>query len=121
MADGGVEGIFVAGNSHCGYKDNVHVGPLVGFPSETMGRLAFTKDLYYLTHSLHVTFRCAVSPHVKIRAFATLKKHSGDHLTAEAKMYGPDGELIAEAEGKFALSDRPTVKRCVGETGDSKS
>jgi len=121
MEDGRAEGVFIASQNHIGYPDSVHVGPLVGFLSETMGRLAFTKNLYYLTHSLNVTFKCAISPGVKIRAFATLKRHSSRHLIGEAKMYGPGGELIAEAEGKFALSDRPTLKRCVGETTDSRS
>ncbi len=120
LEDGRVEGVFVASQNHIGYPDSVHVGPLVGFLSEAMGRLAFTKDLYYLTQSLSVTFKCAVSPGVKIRAFATLKRQSSHHLIGEAKMYGPGGELIAEAEGRFVLSHRPGVKRCVGEKTDSE-
>ena len=120
LPDGRVEGVFVASQNHIGYKDSVHVGPMVGFLSETMGRLAFTKDLYYLTHSLSVKFHCAVSPGVKIRAFATIKRHIGHHITAEAKMYGPGGELIAVAEGKFALSERPNVKRIVGNLAAGK-
>jgi hypothetical protein len=48
-----------------------------------------------------------------------MKRQTGHYLFGEAKMYGPGGELIAEAEGKFALSQRPTVKKCVGDkTGD---
>jgi acyl-coenzyme A thioesterase PaaI-like protein len=121
MANGGVEGIFVAGHNHCGYKDSVHVGPLTGFLSETMGRLAFAMDLYYLTSSINVKFHCAVSPGGKIRAFATLKRHTHHHMTAEAKLYSPDGELVAEAEGRFDLSARPSVKRCSGEPGDLNS
>jgi acyl-CoA thioesterase FadM len=121
LKDGGVEGVFIAAHHHCGYKDSVHVGPLVGFLSEAMGRLAFGMDLYYLTHTLSVIFRCAVSPGVKIRAFATMKRHSGHHLTAEAKMYGPGGELIADAEGKFVLLDRPEVKRRIGKPAGSGS
>lgn len=116
MEDGRIEGIFVANEKHIGYPDSVHVGPLVGFLSEVMGRLAFTKDLYYLTQSIQVTFFSAVSPGVKIRAFASMKRHIGHHLMAEAKMYGPGGELIAEAEGKYSLSDRPTIKKWVGKS-----
>lgn len=118
MANGGVEGVFTAGHHHCGYKDSVHVGPLAGFLSETMGRLAFIKDLYYLTTSLNIKFHCAVSPGGKIRAFATIKRHHHNHMTAEAKLYGPEGELVAEAEGRFELSSRPAIKRCSGEPGD---
>lgn len=121
MASGGVEGIFIAEHHHCGYKDSVHVGPLVGLLSETMGRLAFSMDCYYLTNSLHVKFHRAVSPGGKIRAFATIKRHLHHHMTAEAKMYSPEGELVAEAEGKFELSVRPSVKRCSGEPEDLKA
>jgi len=116
MEDGRVEGVFIANQQHIGYPDSVHVGPLVGFLSETMGRLAFPKNLYYLTHSIQVTFKSAVSPGVKIRAFATLKRITGHHLVAEAKMYGPGGQLIAEAEGKYSLSERPTIKKWVGKS-----
>ncbi len=116
MEDGRVEGVFVAGQQHIGYPDSVHVGPLVGFLSETMGRLAFQKNLYYLTRSIEVTFKSAVSPGVQIRAFATLKRIHGDHLSAEAKMYGPGGQIIAEAEGKYLLSKRPTIKKWVGKS-----
>jgi len=111
MEDGRVEGVFVAGQQHIGYPDSVHVGPLVGFLSEAMGRLAFPRNLYYLTESIEVTFKCAVSPGVKIRAFATIKRLTGHHLSAEAKMYGPGGQLIAEAEGKYSLSTRPALRK----------
>ena len=121
MSNGDVEGIFIAGHHHCGYKDSVHVGPLAGFLSETMGRLAFSKNLYYLTHSLNIKFHCAVSPGGKIRTFATIKHFHHHHLTAEAKMYSPEGELVAEAEGKFELSGRPSVKRCSGNPGDMQT
>lgn len=121
MEDGRVEGVFIAGQQHIGYPDSVHVGPLVGFLSEVMGRLAFTKNLYYLTHSIQVTFKSAVSPGVKIRAFASIKRHTGHHLVAEAEMFGPRGELIAVAEGKFSLSERPTLKKWVGKSSLSES
>ncbi|UCG38831.1 MAG: PaaI family thioesterase [bacterium] len=114
MEDGGVEGVFVAQHHHCGYRDAVHVGPLVGFISEAMGRLAYRKDMYYLTQSLEVSFLCAVSPGVRIRAFATVRKNLGHHFTAEAKLFGPAGELIARAEGRFVTMKRAEVSKCVG-------
>jgi len=120
MEDGRVEGVFVANENHVGYPDSVHVGPLVGFLSEVMGRLAFPKNHYYLTHSIQVTFKSAVSPGVKIRAFGHIKWQTEHHLVAEAKMYGPGGVLIAEAEGKYSLSDRPTVKKWVGKNPHSE-
>lgn len=113
LENGDVEGIFVAGDNHCGYRDAVHVGPIAGFISETLGRLSFQKDLYYLTQSLTVNFNCAVSPGVRMRAFATLKKGTGKHFAGEVKVYGPEGELIATGEGRFLYMDTPRVKKVV--------
>lgn len=113
LENGDVEGVFIAEDNHCGYRDAVHVGPIAGFISEALGRLSFQKDLYYLTQSLTVNFNCAVSPGVKLRAFATLKKQTGKYFTGEAKVYGPEGELIATGEGRFLYMDTARVKKVV--------
>jgi len=113
LENGDVEGIFIPEENHCGYQDAVHIGPIVGFISETLGRLSFQKNLYYLTQHLTVNFKCSVSPGVKLRSFATLKKQTGKHFTGEAKVFGPDGELIATGEGRFHYMDTARVKKVV--------
>ncbi|UCF88146.1 MAG: PaaI family thioesterase [bacterium] len=114
MGDGGVEGFFTPQQHHCGYSDVVHVGPITGFLSEVMGRLAFHKDQYYLTRSMSITFKCSVSPGVKLHAMAKIKKHHRSHFTAEASVYGPEGELIATGEGSFITMQSAEAKRVAG-------
>ena len=114
MSDGGVEGFFTPQQHHCGYSDVVHVGPISGFLSEVLGRLAFHQDQYYLTHSMSVIFRCSVSPGIRLHAMARLKKHSKSHFTAEASVYGPEGELIATGEGRFVTMNKAEAKRIAG-------
>ena len=111
MSDGGVEGFFTAQQHHCGYRDVVHVGPITGFLSEVLGRVVFQKDQYYLTQSLNITFKCSVSLGDRLHAMARLKKYSGSHFTAEASAYGPGGELVATAEGRFVTMDKAEAKR----------
>jgi acyl-CoA thioesterase FadM len=114
MSDGGVEGFFTPKQHHCGYSDVVHVGPITGFLSEVLGRLAFHRDQYYLTQSMNVTFKCSVSPGVRLHAMARIKKYSKKHFTAEGGVYGPEGELIATGEGRFVTMVRAEAKTVVG-------
>ncbi len=114
MSDGGVEGFFTPQQHHCGYSDVVHVGPITGFLSEVLGRLAFHQDQYYLTQSLNITFKCSVSPGVKLHAMARLKRSSKSHFTAEGGIYGPEGELIATGEGQFVTMKRAEAKKIAG-------
>src|SRR5680860_500179 len=114
MSNGGVEGFFTPQQYHCGYNDVVHVGPITGFFSEVLGRLAFHQDQYYLTQSLNITFKCSVSPGIKLHAMARLKKSSKSHFTAEGGIYGPEGELIATGEGQFVTMKRVEAKKIAG-------
>lgn len=114
MKDGGVEGFFTPQQHHCGYNDVVHVGPIAGFLSEVLGRLALGKDQYYLTHSINITFKCSVSPGVRLHAMSKLKKYSRSHFLAEATVYGPEGEVIATGEGRFITMERAEAKRVAG-------
>ena len=114
MKDGGVEGFFTPQQHHCGYWDVVHVGPIAGFISEVMGRVVFQKDQYYLTQSMNITFKCSVSPGIKLHAMAKLKKYSRSHFLAEAKVYDPEGALIATGEGRFITMERAEAKRIAG-------
>ena len=114
MSEGGVEGFFTPQQHHCGYSDVVHVGPITGFLSEALGRLAFHRDQYYLTQSMNVTFKCSVSPRVRLHAMARIKKYYKSHFTAEGGVYGPEGELIATGEGRFVTMVRAEAKKVVG-------
>ena len=114
MSDGGVEGFFTPQEHHCGYRDLVHVGPITGFLSELLGRLAFHRDQYYLTKSLTITFKCSVSVGARLHGMSRFKHHSKTHFTAEAEIFGPEGELVASGEGKFVTMERAEVKRVAG-------
>lgn len=113
MGDGGVEGFYTPQQHHCGYRDVVHVGPIAGFISEVLGRVVFQKDQYYLTQSMNISFKCSVSPGVKLHAMAKLKKYSKSHFSAEATVYGPEGEVIAIGEGQFITMPKAEAKKVV--------
>ena len=119
MSDGGVEGFFTPQQHHCGYRDVVHVGPIAGFLSEVLGRVVFQKDQYYLTQSMNITFKCSVSPGVKLHAMAKLKRYFKTHFTAEATVYGPDGEIIATGEGRFVAMEKAEAKKVAGKEKNS--
>ena len=57
LKTGEVEGVFTPDVKHCGYEGVVHGGIIMGFLDEVLGRLAFTRDRLFLTHTLEVTFR----------------------------------------------------------------
>jgi len=118
MSDGGVEGFFTPKQHHCGYRDVVHVGPIAGFLNELLGRLAFNRDQYYLTQSMSITFKCSVSPGTRLHGMSRFKHHSKSLFTAEAEIYGPEGELVARGEGRFISMERAQVKRIAGKDKD---
>ncbi|MDT8396861.1 MAG: PaaI family thioesterase [bacterium] len=118
MENGDVEGFFTPDRHHSGYEDAIHVGVIVAFLDELMGRLAFVKDKYYLTQSIDVTFKCAVSYGVRLRGQAAMKRHIGRHFTARGTVFGPEGEIIAQAQGRFLQLDTPEVKRRVAGEGN---
>ncbi len=111
LPGGEVEGVFTPDEQHSGYEGVVHTGVIVGFLDETMGRVCFSMDKYYLTQSLNVIFKCAASSNIRLRAFAKLRRSTRRHFTAEGKVFGPSGEVIAEAEGRFVLMDGAVVKK----------
>ncbi|UCF88943.1 MAG: PaaI family thioesterase [bacterium] len=62
LDNGKVEGVFTPDRKHAGYEGVIHGGIIMGFLDEVLGRLAFTKDRLFLTHTLEVTFRKAAAP-----------------------------------------------------------
>ena len=69
---------------------------------------------HYLTRSMNISFKCSVSPGVKLHAMAKLKKYSKSHFSAEATVYGPEGEVIATGEGQFITMQKAEAKKVVG-------
>jgi hypothetical protein len=47
-------------------------------------------------------------------AAAGLKKRPRSHFTAEASVYGPEGKLIANGEGRFVTMKKAEAKKVVG-------
>jgi acyl-CoA thioesterase FadM len=44
---------------------------------------------------------------------ARIKKYSRSHFTAEASIYGPEGELIATGAGRFVTMQKAEAKKVV--------
>ena len=61
-----------------------------------------------------ITFKCSVSPGVKLHGMAKIKRYARTHFTAEATIYGPEGEVIATGEGRFVTMQKAEVKKVAG-------
>jgi uncharacterized protein (TIGR00369 family) len=110
LETGDVEGVFTPGRRHCGYEGVVHGGVLMGFLDEALGRLAFTRDRLFLTHTLEVTFRKAASPGIPISARATETSWTKRKFTAEGTLSDESGDVIATARGTFLIMNEKMEK-----------
>jgi uncharacterized protein (TIGR00369 family) len=110
LESGGVEGVFTPERKHCGYEGIVHGGILMGFLDEVLGRLAFTRDRLFLTHTLEVTFRKAAAPHEPLKAVAREIHWSRRKFTAEGTLTDTKGDVVATAKGTFLVMSEKMEK-----------
>lgn len=113
LETGGVEGVFTPDRKHCGYEGIVHGGILMGFLDEVLGRLAFTRDRLFLTHTLEVTFRKAASPGMPLMAVAKETGWSKRKFTAEGTITDHEGDVVATARGTFLIMSEKMEKTVI--------
>jgi len=111
VGDDRVEGYFTPDTAHSGYENTIHGGIIMSFLDETLGRLAFTRDRLFLTHTLEVTFRKAAVPGVQLKAVGELKKWSTRQFTTEGVVTDPTGDVIATARGRFLVMSETMEKK----------
>ena len=115
LDSGEVEGVFKPDRRHCGYEGIVHGGILMGFLDEVLGRLAFTRDRLFLTHTLEVTFRKAAAPDRLLRAIARETSWTKRKFTAEGTLFDGDGEIVATARGTFLVMNEKMERELLPE------
>ncbi len=116
LDSGDVEGSFTPDRRHCGYEGVVHGGVIMGFMDEVLGRLAFTRDRLFLTHTLEVTFRKAASPDVALKAVASEINWSRRKFTAEGTLTDEKGDVVATAKGTFLIMNEKMEKKVLSQT-----
>jgi uncharacterized protein (TIGR00369 family) len=84
-----------------GYKDILHGGILSSLLDEVMIRAVLAKGINCLTSEMRVRFKKMVKIGEKLHMEGWLVEDRGRILVAQGKIVNPNGEVVAEGEGKF--------------------
>lgn len=99
--DGKARASFTPLEEHQGYVGIVHGGIITALLDEAMAYSCLMKGIGAVTVEIKVRFRSPASPGERIDVEAEIEKKKGRLILARAKAYRPDGEIIAEGEGKL--------------------
>jgi len=110
LENGEVEGYVTPDVKHSGYKGVIHGGIIMGFLDEVLGRLAFRRNRFFLTHTLEVTFRKAAVPGRQLRAVAREENWSNRRFKAVGTVTDEDGNVVATAKGTFLVMSEKMEK-----------
>ncbi|MCL4465415.1 MAG: PaaI family thioesterase [Chloroflexi bacterium] len=92
---------FTPGDQHQGYPGVMHGGIIYTLLDETIGRVAFLKDMWVVTARMQVRYRQPVHVGQKLRIEAEIVRVRGRVLEAAGRALLPDGKVAAEANGLF--------------------
>ncbi len=92
---------YVVPDHYQGYPGVVHGGIVTTLMDEVIGRVLMTEDpiRFMFTAKLTTRYRRPVPTGKPIRIVGRVIKDRGRMAEAKAELFGPDGELLAEAEG----------------------
>jgi acyl-coenzyme A thioesterase PaaI-like protein len=90
---------FVAQQVHQGYPGYVHGGLVSTLLDEAMGWATYGRGIWALTGKLETRFRDIVPTHELLEVRARITRDRGRTLNIEARLTGPEGKVLAEAEG----------------------
>ena len=110
--DGTVLARFTGQEKHQGYPGRFHGGVIAGILDETLGRairLEHGDAVWGVTVELSVRYRKPVPIGVELRAVGrvAIERHRAFEATGEILL--PDGEVAAEARGKFVKLESSAV------------
>lgn len=99
-----IECCFIAPDHFQGFPGVLHGGITATILDEVVGRVFMIDDPNRLMYTARLTtrYRKHVPVGQELRVVGTRLKDRGRMGEAKAEMYGPDGELLAEAEGLLA-------------------
>jgi len=110
--DDEVRAEFIPNENHQGYKGIVHGGIVFSIMDEVMSRAVMvTKGIMALTVEINIKYRKKAKIDNKMIFTSKISKDSGRIIETEGKALSENGELLAEAKGKFyEISDRMKEK-----------
>lgn len=85
-----------------GFVDILHGGLVTALMDEVMWYALFMHRQITMTAGIEVRFRRPVTPETLITAQGAARRSEGRLLTATARIVTAGGEVLAEAEGRFA-------------------
>ncbi len=101
-----VEADFVPQPHHCGYEGIVHGGIVTALMDEGMGWTGWLSfGRYFLTVELNIRFKRPVRAKTKYKFTAELVRKIGQIYVARGKLIAPNGDVVAEGEGKYYITD----------------
>ncbi len=97
-----------------GFAHLVHGGVVGALLDEAMWYALYVQGAWTVTVHLEVTLRRPVPPGEPLRVEAVATGRDRRYLLAQARLWGPDGQLCAEATGRFLAA--PEVVRHQAQT-----
>ncbi|RKZ31362.1 PaaI family thioesterase [bacterium] len=97
---------FIAKPEHCGYQGIVHGGIISAILDEGMGWTGWLQlEKYYLTVELKIRLKKSMRAGEKYHFEGKLVRKLGKIYVAEGTITDTNGELYAEGEGKYYITD----------------
>ena len=110
--DGTVLARFTGQEIHQGYPGRFHGGVIAGILDETLGRairLEHGDEVWGVTVELSVRYRKPVPIGVELQAVGRVVVERHRAFEASGEIFLPDGEIAAEARGKFVKLESSSV------------
>ncbi|MDH4156392.1 MAG: PaaI family thioesterase [candidate division Zixibacteria bacterium] len=88
-----------------GYRDISHGGIITCLLDEVMIKAILAKDIFAVTAEMTVRFRKPIRSGVKLRFIGRITGNRGRVFITEGEARGADGQVYAEATGKYIRAD----------------
>ena len=92
---------FTPGPQHQGWPGVLHGGIMATLLDETMGRVAFLRNLWMVTVKMETTYRKPVPLDRPLRITARIAELRGGRMIAVGQIVLPDGTVAVEARGLY--------------------
>ncbi len=97
---------YIAGNDFQGYKNIFHGGILSALLDEIMIKAIIAKDIFTVTTKMEINFKKPVRIGEKILLTGKILEQKKKIITAEGKACLENGEIVAEAIGKYFVVEK---------------
>ncbi len=114
LGEGTASTTWTAGKDYVGWEDKVHGGLLATLLDEVMAWAPSSYDSWAVTAEMNIRFRSPANPGETLSARGWVDKRRRRIYHVRGEVRGPDGRLIAEAQGRF-LGASPTQKAALKE------